>query len=240
MPFIIQKGYVRTGTNYSRVVLENNFNCLVITAEKHDDKEDICDNTPMLLEQVKRHKGWPHNITPEVLSVANENNMLKYIVCIRNPFSWLYGAWRQAPSRHCPDPSNPWKAVEDYNNRYRAWSNIIKENEQDALFIRHEDMLDNFELTMEHIHKKFNLQKKYDKYVNEKRDVLGQHKGKKRVSKNAYTREHNFYKMPLDKDGSPEYSEELFCKAREMVDWDVMDFYGYSCYNTTYGELHKK
>ena len=107
MSFIIQKGYIRTGTNYSRVVLENNFNCLVITAEKHDDKEGVCKNTQTLVEQVKRHKGWPYKITPETIDVARQNNLLKYIVCIRNPFSWLHGALKLGRTRHCPRPRQP-------------------------------------------------------------------------------------------------------------------------------------
>ena len=89
------------------------------------------------------------------------------------------------------------------------------------------------------IAKKFNLETKHDKYINEKKDVLAQHKGKKRISKDVYIRKQNFYKMPLHENGSPEYTEEGFRITREMIDWDVMEFYGYSCYNKSYEELYK-
>lgn len=239
MAFIIQKGYIRTGTNYSRVVLENNFNCLVITAEKHDDKEGVCENTQTLVEQVKRHKGWPYKITPETIDIARQNNLLKYIVCIRNPFSWFHGALKLGRTRHCPDPSDPWQVIENYNTRYKSWLNIIEENKNCSFIVKHEEIVDNFNSTMKMVHEKFDLEMKHDKYINEKRDVLAQHKGKKRISNNQYNRKQNFYKMPLNKDNAPAIDIKTFNMIRDKIDWDIMKFYGYSCYNKSYEELYK-
>ena len=158
MHYILQKGYIRTCTNYSRVLLEKNFNAQVITTAKHDDREGLFQGMRSYIDLVKEQKGWPHNLEPDKIEELYETGQLRYIVCIKNPYSWFHSVSKTGPSMHRPDPSNPWPIIEKYNKRYRGWMGVIQEMDDDSLIIRHEDLITRFQETMKTIHTQFDLE----------------------------------------------------------------------------------
>mgnify|MGYP003111617252 FL=1 len=238
MHYILQKGYIRTCTNYSRVLLEKNFNAQVITTAKHDDREGLFQGMRNYIDLVKEQKGWPHNLEPDKIEELYETGQLRYIVCIKNPYSWFHSVSKTGPSMHRPDPANPWPIIEKYNKRYRGWMGVIQEMGDDSLIIRHEDLITRFQETMKTIHTQFDLEANQDGYLNEEKNVLGQSKGKKRISHTNFGQKFNHKQMPLHNNGRPVYNVKMVNRIRDEIDWDVMRFYGYGEYNNEYDYLY--
>jgi hypothetical protein len=239
MDYILQKGYIRTCTNYARVLLERNFESKVITVAKHNDREGLHENMERYIEMVKEQNAWPYDLSAEEIQDLYDKDKFKYIICIKNPYSWFHSVSKTGPSMHRPDPSNPWPVIENFNNRYGTWLDIIENNEKNSFIIRHEDLLNNFEGTMNDIYNKLSLAKTLSRYSNEKRDVLGQHKGQKRVGNTAYSQRLNKHSMPLGENGQPIYDRYNFDRIREEVDWAIMARYGYDKYDDNYEELYE-
>ena len=238
MDFILQKGYIRTCTNYTRVLLEKNFEAKVITVAKHNDVEGLHDNMENYINLVKGQRAWPHDLEPDFIEELYNSNKLKFVICIKNPYSWFHSVSKTGPSLHRPDLSNPWPIIQKFNDRYRAWIDILKNNEENSFIVRHEDLLGSFQPTMEDIQDKFQLKKSLDDYKNERRDVLGQSKGQKRVGNTFYSQRLNDKKMPLSGDGKPIYNLSDFNRIRDEIDWNVMRFYGYGDYDSDYEALY--
>ena len=238
MDYILQKGYIRTCTNYARVLLENNFDSKVITVAKHNDVEGLYENMQDYIALVKEQRGWPHNLEPNTIQELYEEKKLKFSVCIKNPYSWFHSVSKTGPSMHRPDPDNPWPVIGKFNERYKRWINIIEENKGSSYIFRHEDLMNSFEETMADVHKELNLTKVMEEYSNEKREVLGQHKGQKRIAYSAYSQNFNTQMMPLRRSGEPAFGISTFDRIREEIDWKVMEYYGYGEYNKDYEELY--
>ena len=238
MHLILQKGYIRTCTNYARVLLEKNFHSKVITVAKHDDREGLYTDVNSYIDLVKQQRGWPHDVDPALIQELHNCNALKFVVCIKNPYSWLHSVSKTGPSMHRPDPANPWPIIKNFNDRYRAWMDIIEKNGNNAYIIRHEDLLNSFEATMADMCSRLQLQKKVEVFLNEERDVLGQHRGQKRIGNKSYNQRFNEKRMPLLQNGKPIYDPGDFDRVKREVDWEVMNFYGYGCYNDSYENLY--
>jgi hypothetical protein len=238
MKYVLQKGYIRTCTNYSRVLLEKNFNVQVITSAKHDDREGLFQNMRGYIDIVKEQKGWPHSVNPEEIERLYNINELRYIVCVKNPFSWFHSVSKTGPSMHRPDPSNPWPIIEKFNKRYKGWMGIIQEMGKSSYIIRHEDLVTRFDETMKYIHTQFGLEANQDGYANEERNVLGQSKGKKRIDNTLFGQQFNDKQMPVQNNGKPVYDVKTIDRIRTEIDWDVMEFYGYGGYNREYHQLY--
>ena len=238
MNYILQKGYIRTCTNYTRVLLEKNFNAKVITVAKHNDREGLYVDMDRYINLVKEQKGWPHNLSEDEIQCLYDEKKFNYIVCVKNPYSWFHSVSKTGPSMHRPDPSNPWTIIKNFNDRYRGWIDIIKKNKNNSFIVRHEDLLDNFNNTMRGIEVKFKLKPLFEDYQNESRDVLGQSKGQKRVGKTLYNQKLNDKRMPLTKNGKPIYGVKDFNRIRDEIDWEVMSFYGYDDYDNDYHKLY--
>ena len=139
---------------------------------------------------------------------------------------------------HRPDLNNPWPVIGKFNERYKRWINIIEENKGNSYVFRHEDLMNSFEQTMVDVHKELKLKKVLGEYSNEKRDVLGQHKGQKRIGHSTYGQQFNIHMMPLSDNGAPAFGISTFDRIRKEVDWEVMEYYGYDNYNKDYDELY--
>jgi hypothetical protein len=238
MNYILQKGYIRTCTNYTRVLLEKNFNARVITVAKHNDREGLYVDMNRYINLVKEQKGWPYKLSKDEIQDLYNQKKFNYVVCVKNPYSWFYSVSKTGPSMHRPDPSNPWTIIKKFNDRYRGWIDIIEKNKDNSFIVRHEDLLDNFNDTMKNIEIKFKLKSLFNEYQNESRDVLGQSKGQKRIGDTLYNQALNNKRMPLAKNGKPIYGVEDFNRIRDEIDWDVMSFYGYGDYNDDYYKLY--
>jgi hypothetical protein len=239
--YILQKGYIRTCTNYTRVLLEKNFAAKVVTVAKHDDREGLYKDMGSYIELVKAQRGWPHDLEPHLIDALHSGDKLRYVVCIKNPYSWFHSVSKTGPSMHRPDPSNPWPVIENFNERYRAWMDIVKERPDSSYVVRHEDLLgDSFQPTMHSICGKLGLSRVLSEYTNESRDVLGQSKGRKRIGNSSYDQRLNARIMPLTPLGEPSLGAQTFNRIREEIDWDTMEFYGYASYNDSYETLYRR
>ena len=238
MKYILQKGYIRTCTNYFRVLAENNFNAKVITAAKHDDREGVYKDMESYMGIVEEQRGWPHNLDPAKVRELYENGQFKYVVCIKNPYSWFHSVGKTGPSVHRPDPSNPWQVIDNFNDRYRAWMDIIESNPDDCFVVRHEDLCNSFEETMQGLADKFDLERTYDSFANERRDVLGQSQGQKRIGNTFYGQSFNAKGMPLSYNGKPALDQPTYDRVRSKVDWSVAGFYGYGEYDIDYQKAY--
>tara|TARA_R110002020_G_scaffold46994_7_gene134067 strand:+ start:592 stop:1314 length:723 start_codon:yes stop_codon:yes gene_type:complete len=238
MEYILQKGYIRTCTNYARVLLEKNFDCKVITVAKHNDVEGLYENMEDYIALVKEQRGWPQNLEPELIQELYNNKKLKYSVCIKNPYSWFHSVSKTGPSMHRPDLNNPWPVIGKFNERYKRWVDIIEKNKGNSYIFRHEDLMNSFEDTFADVHNELQLTKALESYSDESRDVLGQHKGQKRIGHSIYSQRFNIHAMPLLESGIPALGISTFDRIRKEVDWQVMEYYGYSNYNKDYDELY--
>ena len=73
MNYVLQKGYIRTCTNYTRVLLEKNFNTRVITVAKHNDREGLYVDMDRYIKLVKEQKGWPYKLSAEEVQDLYKN-----------------------------------------------------------------------------------------------------------------------------------------------------------------------
>tara|TARA_R110001583_G_scaffold16272_13_gene66719 strand:- start:2965 stop:3693 length:729 start_codon:yes stop_codon:yes gene_type:complete len=232
---IVQRGWKRTCTNYSRVVLENNFNAKVITSNKHEQYIDY----NFLIERTKGYQdatgeidksfsGWPHRIQPEIVDELRRSGNIHHVVCIKNPISWLYSMCSMGQHGSLYSDNRPVaELLKEYNDRYTGWKSLIKEHESSTFILRHEDLVCDFENTMKLIQAKFDLRMTYDEIRNENRIVLPQNKGNIKIRNDEFDK--NFYinKKYNDMLESKNFRITVEMLAREIVDPSLLSFYGY-------------
>ena len=211
---IVQRGWKRTCTNYSRLLIEKNFRAKVITSNKHEPYrgyegllDRICGRCePWPNESFEPYfdessSGYPHSIHSKDIRKASSNNMLYHIICIKNPIVWIFGTTNASSfitnvTNHQGmkiDPGNYDKIMSLYNDRYSAWASLIESHGASTFIVRHKDLLINFSNTMDRLANKFKLEKAdhgISGYYNEELIVEPQSKGKIVIGRSPYPHEY--------------------------------------------------
>ena len=254
---IVQRGWKRTCTNYSRVIIEKNFRAKVITSNKHERYEGY----DILLDRIcglcapwphesfepyfdESKSGHPHSIPSSDIRKASSNNMLYHIICIKNPIKWLLGTTdatsfiKNVTSHEGTkiDPGDINQIMKIYNNRYNAWASLIDSSWETTFIVRHEDLLCNFSDTLDRLANKFGLEKVNHGiagYYNEELIVEPQSRGKITIGRSPYPAEYAKNDW-IDAMYKLDYTGMLHArKATEAIknniDFDMLEkYYGYS------------
>lgn len=144
MKFVKQYGYYRSGTNYTRAVLENNFDCNVLVNHlgcKHD----------LPIDWFK----WLDNPDKEMidgLENAVRSRQVSVVVTIKDPYSWLdsfivYWSRRKRPGPML-DEEFMRSRTRTYSLLLRNWKERLPERCSHFAIVRYEDFLRNFTDTL--------------------------------------------------------------------------------------------
>jgi hypothetical protein len=151
-------GTLRVGSNYLQKLLENNFSARVLGSEE---------------------LAWKHGKMTYCRSC-------KYIVISRNPFSWAISFWNWEKVHHRTDEQNlaaflrakvthpklkeEWGArnpIDAWNRSYENWQSFV--DRPNVVFIRYEDLLEEFQSTMTRIGDTLDLQPLVEEFVDFKK-----------------------------------------------------------------------
>jgi len=171
--FVKIYGDKRVGTNYMKFVLEKNFHVVALMNilgwkhGKHPEKIDWSGDSWIDPRFKKNRKNFVKlraqilKCVPEGLKRACRRGNLRYIVCVRHPIHSFVSHMKVLGYKE----DYITKYIKRWNNVYSDWSNLVDSHKR-AIFVRHEDMVGNFEHTMEIIRKALQLQVSGDAYVN--------------------------------------------------------------------------
>ena len=247
---IAQKGWKRTCTNYSRLVLEASFHVKVITGNKHEMCEDyeahlnhvkgIQDDGSLALESA----GYPHHIDPDVLQAHIDRNDLYHIICIKNPVSWFFihndidSFLSNVLHKHyVPTPTED--VIKEYGRRYKGWWNILKACPERTVIIRHEDLVADLGSVMAMVHLRLGLEFRDPGMINACRGTVGpQRGGEMTISPVEFDRHLylDYLNADLEKGKLAHVSDYQgnkidLCAAKkimlEKMDWETVRLYGY-------------
>lgn len=196
MNVVYLAGLPRSGTNYVQWLLKENFkNIIVVVIWKHYAPRDIinkiewCNSNQNLkpfnkeIEQFSedvayiKNNGLPPNafvsngIEPpgirkrsptivEAVKKSIKDKTMKFLINIKNPYGWHLSFSKHWQKHKYPHHMKTW---EDF---YTSWFNFYKNNSDISMFVKHEDMLRNFENGLEIIKNTFDLTPKSQKYIN--------------------------------------------------------------------------
>ncbi len=140
MIFVKQYGYYRTGTNFLWQMLEKNFLCSILVNQlgcKHDAPKDW-----------KKWLDKPDKPIPEGLPKAVQDNTVRLIVIVKDPYAWLHSFifyWRMRKPDRIDKVTLPFliQRTQFYNRNYRAWRDLIANHQ--GILIRYEDILLDYE-----------------------------------------------------------------------------------------------
>lgn len=166
MNFFKVYGLKRSGTNYAQWLINNNFeNCFNLInywGWKHglpiiDKSNDSCEHSRET-SRVYKHK-WENRCAPYVQEIeeSHSNNTLKYVFCVKNPYSWLY-SMRKAKM-------NP--QLKRWNDVNRAYVEFHENNPECSFIVRFEDHYGGFSHVLERMRTQFSLDMSHVQYVNQ-------------------------------------------------------------------------
>ena len=170
-------GIPRSCTNLVKLLFHNNLSNVTILSNvlgwKHGNHPEAVDWSGKNWDPINNPKGVsPSDFvsTDELNSIkeAYKANQMKYVVCLKDPYSWLvsyskYEARESLISRSILSFKgiNRKKLVEYislWNDRHRNWSELLKDN-TNATMIRYEDILKDADSTLQDLSDFFNLEK---------------------------------------------------------------------------------
>jgi hypothetical protein len=165
MKFIKIYGLQRTGTNYVEWLIRENFCNVHVFKEgnvlgwKHGEPPKQIDWTgknwdcqPVKKEIIESYKKSILGLEKEINKNFYEDNII-YIICTRNPYSWLY-------------KNVNLKDIKTWNEKNKIWLNFYF-SKKNAFIINHYDVIKNYNFFLEKLSKKYGLIKnKKNKNIN--------------------------------------------------------------------------
>lgn len=162
MIYIKQYGAQRTGTNYIKWVIQTNWPKQVtvltnILGSKHGPYIEPIDwSGKGWVPKARANKGLAEAVTPEIRH-AYDNGELRYVVIIKDPYSYYWSNKRLFYPKGCPKELIQHLTTE-WNDLYLNWWDLVVDKRPDqSIMIRHEDLLEDLKGTMDKIAQKCQL-----------------------------------------------------------------------------------
>jgi len=211
--FIKQYGIQRSGTNYTQWPLENNFKGRVFhfqLGSKHMEHPTHID--------WKHRKTWKgHHIDPNTkqhVIKAVEDKTIRYLITAKDPYSWIisYKRWVKNHTLNSDGLARRWNA------KHQNWYDLARQYDL-AMIVRYEDLLTDFNKTMEKIKSSLQLTQKRDSFVNMTRRFLASPAlTQKKFDKDYY----------LNRKYIKELTEQDIDNCREYISPELMKNLGYT------------
>jgi hypothetical protein len=219
MPVYIKlHGPQRSGTNYLTAILKLNFsNIYVLTHKKHDPIPEI--------------KNWGRGAGRDAVYKDARENLpaMRFIVITKNPYAWglSWLKYRAKVGHSGVSPTNPIsyeQMAHNLNNSARSWLELKKWSQR-CCFVRHDDLLHDFNGEMVRIEKTLALERKGKTFENIMCRMHPTREGEPFVPGAEFTNEERSFYL------GGKYLEEMRADCRraitKTVDWEVMKEYGY-------------
>lgn len=172
MIYVKQYGMKRSGTNYTRWLIQNNFVDVQPLSEilgwKHGQHPDDVDWTGRswadpFHEQVESERQALLAMVTDDIREAVISGKIRYTITTKNPYAWWcsYSRFTERPE--------PMMSVEDgirlWNSLHENWSHLANRNPL-AIVVRYEDLLLNFDATLKRIATELQLEPKGNGFQN--------------------------------------------------------------------------
>lgn len=227
MIYFKQYGKQRTGTNYLKALIENNFVQTHVFPSIFGWKHGHPVDPDVWLEQ--------HSSGQDVYSV--DKHLLRYkraelekaidkplnlLISIKDPYAFVvsYKKFRR--------PNIDWQErmvkqwCRDFNQKYRAWNKFCQNKPH--MVIRYENLIEDYQCVLEEVHSLFDLQRKKDSWWRESRIVrpstdLGVIYGVKKFDPSYYKNKQYLKDLPGD----------IKKVISDTIDWELMSIFKYNC-----------
>lgn len=242
--FIKQYGMQRTGTNWTRAIIEANFQDVRVLVNVLGWKHGLPEPWPEWIEnhlrmhnngeQIIRAEGLNlEDVSPSILIDAAVGKKIDHVISIRNPYAYVFGLanhWHRISGhdwfKRFQKSHRPllFGMLRRYNRRYPAWIDHARECGR-VMVVRHEDVFHDARAVVRNMEKRFDLksQRSADRWkffsgsVEAKGDVASV------VSKTAFQRTNYLKDAYMEKVKS--YGLDKF--VDEMIDWQFFETLGY-------------
>lgn len=241
MIFIKQYGAKRTGTNYLKYILHLNYSNILVLSNilgwKHGcvpvniwDKNYWYEREGNVSKSEKAVAFKMFKKHQRELENAFKNKDIRYIVCVKNPYSWL-----DSMARYLKEPSDILnnknfieKQINNWNMVYNNWVKL--ENEyQLSIIIKYEELLSSFDKTMFRIEKKLNLgeyRKQKDCVLNCENKMSNMSDGCWDIDKVKNKKNNNQYY--LDNNYLLKFNKKSLSYINKLVDKNLLNELGYN------------
>ena len=237
-----QYGARRTGTNYTQALLEENFSNIIVLDNitwKHDP----------IPKEVNFYKSWIENPEKHYIktcaqrfdlykSITNilEQDQLKTIVNIKDPYAWIESLWRYTQNVHlikadernskylfldCTESiinqqDNLIQTIQTYNDRYNSWCRTTDH------VLRYEDMLINHEAVLNYFRQAYDLAPVFEHLMNIKTgcDPMP-------INLKTIMPDWNYADYYLNKKYLKNLPSNIIEIVTENIDWSLFGAYGY-------------
>jgi len=211
--FIQQYGLQRTGTCYLNWLLNNNFeNIRVLAGDKHTRPIDITKIEPQNFDSSHMTHQLTTNMKTQLVKAA-ESKQLKYVISIKNPYSWIKSWYRYKPNSGSIET-----VIKTWNKKNNIFLDFYNNNIDNAFIVLYQDLIINYEDILSQIEQKFNLQKTGDLITNiEKRMTRGYTPGNRNFNKNYY----------INREYMNEFNKKQITKIKTLTDKKLLESLGY-------------
>jgi hypothetical protein len=238
--FIKQQGAMRTGTNLVKFALEENFTNARVLVNigrwKHATAETPFNWRGIDWEGEGVSVDVLSRISGEELSAARaafDAGAVRFAVSVRDVYSWLWSYIRfTRPDDTCPLPPLTQlpreyvvEALEQWNRLYRSYLSLLG-SEHGAMLFRFEDLLTNFNATLDQARSLWGLEPRHARYVRPTRYLRAGIDGESRSELLEPS-------LPFDRrrhlsDKRPgQFNDIVLALIRQTIDRDALRAYGY-------------
>ena len=202
--YIKVMGMQRTGTTYFENLIKNNTNAINLNNRwgwKHG---------PHRTDINKWAKAHPKKALP--------TEKIKAVIMIKNPYTWFTSIKKWAHSSWRKPNITPKEVFKNYNHLYTSHKEFLEGDVADtiydeAILVRYEDYLENAERELKRVCDAFGCKLRLP--LNRPNTVA--------CSPYKFTKDMRRYYI----NQKPKYGRGLILKVTDVVDWELMRFYGY-------------
>jgi hypothetical protein len=214
-------GMQRTGTTFLKALCYANFKNATIFTNEFGWKHGY----PFSNERFEK---WPekysnfedgetkYNYYSNIVSEVKRGNRVKFIIIIKNPYSWYYSIRRYRRSQFSMDSLS--KEYKIYSDRYKGYEEFYRSLAQniygEGCIIRYEDLIRNTESVLRHISKELDIELKTSSVIIP--NQVDQSRSFNEKQKKFYLSTGNF-----------KLTQYLVDMINDNVDWEVLNFFGY-------------
>jgi hypothetical protein len=170
MKYIKEVGYFRTGTNFVQWLINKNFSDVKVLVNhfgyKHGNPANFFNNYDIDSKFNSFGNKTTLDATKSIKGVERENilndwktDKIKYVICVRDIYSWLYGYGKYKKTGFNE------KYINEWNCKTREHYDFYVKNKENCVLIKHDNLVSEPIKILEKIEQKFGLVRKNEDYM---------------------------------------------------------------------------